>query len=278
MSTHHQRVQNLHNSVANSSDPALSTVRPPGTTTGDLDRVARSIQRNLRLEKGLTLLDVGCGNGILSSRFLKDCSSYVGLDYSTDCLEVFKSRITRVKSNIEIKLIDIDVTTEFPVLGKFDRVLAYASFHYVASEKEAIETLLRLISCVNKDGYLLLGNLPLVDLQDKAFGKKGGENFVKRLFAKCEWLFSTDFSVVGPIWKMTVVIDLLRRKFKRLIFPQRGQERLPQLEIRSVELTIDKFGKWLQQTDSKISFKFLPTCSRAPLAIGRADLLIQVLE
>ena len=275
---HHQKVKNLHNSVANSSDPALSTVRPPGTTMADLNRVAQSIRRNLKLKNGSSLLDIGCGNGLLSSHFLSECSRYVGIDYSSDCLDVFKLRLVELDSRTKIELIDIDATTTFPDIGKFDRVLAYASFHYVESEQEATDTLLRLISCVKKDGYLLLGNLPLTDLQNIAFGKNCDGNFLVRFFAKCKWLFSSDLSVIGPKWKITVVFDLLRRKIKRAISSQLDLEKLPPLEIQSVEFTLDKFQDWLQLSKSKVRSEFLPTCSRAPLAIGRADLLIQVLE
>jgi hypothetical protein len=50
----------------------------------------------------------------------------------------------------------------------------------------------------------------------------------------------------------------------------------PPLEIVPLELTTEKLRQWLSGHDREMEFAFIPTCARAPLAIGRADLVVKL--
>ena len=79
---------------------------------------------------------------------------------------------------------------DFPdlvALGPFDRVLVYATFHYVRDADQAARLLRRIVDLLRPGGTALIGNLPLVDLAEQAAALRTG-SMADRLRGTARWL------------------------------------------------------------------------------------------
>jgi len=271
-SHHHDQVRAIHDEFASSTDPGLATVRPQGTTASDLLRIATSISSRLELDESKSLLDVGCGNGMLAMHYLEKSSHYTGLDYSTESLNEFRRRVTQRGFEHRVSLLGADIAENFDSDIKFDRILAYASFHYAPDDMEAKQNLRILVNALNVNGVLLIGSLPLDDLARVIDNLRVG-NAPVRILKVMAWLTRTDLAIATPLWKFICFTHLASRKVKRLVRPVTHSSDMP-LNSDVVSLTTTKLLGWLTDINPELSVRFVAPCARAPLALGRADLVI----
>jgi len=104
-----------------------------------------------RLEPGLSILDLGCGNGELARQLDKNnfSGSYLGTDFSSELLQRAAQKISKDKSInfIKLDLTNLDWEKILPP-EKFDLIFCFAALHHIPGQA------LRLSVCKNIHHYL----------------------------------------------------------------------------------------------------------------------------
>lgn len=87
-------------------------------------------------EKGSNILDLGCGNGALTNELTQRGFHAVGLDASSDLLEIARENYPH------ISFVEGDAT-DFSMQEQFDAIFSNAVFHWIDKEKQ-----LDMMKCV----------------------------------------------------------------------------------------------------------------------------------
>lgn len=270
-SQHHSEVQALHNQYAFEDDPALASVRPAGTTNGDMRRIARSVVKRLGLNNSTSLLDVGCGSGHLAEHYVSIAGSYLGVDYSFEVTQACELKLQRLRTN-NISVLHIESGSALHDLGTFDAVLMYAAFHYCADETEARHLLCSLIDRTRAGGKLLIGNIPFTDLGNAIDVMKS--RGISRGWLP--WMVRND-PQCSRRWKLQATFYLVAKRLKK-IFTRGSATEVRPLETAVVALDSQSVTDWIRHDYPTLEAQLVPTCPLAPLAFGRADLIIRVPE
>lgn len=110
--------------------------------------------------KGLRVLDLGCGNG----RFLKfmidqdiQFHSYVGLDNNLDLLNLAKNRFNQSGVNWEYgDILNYDLTELNKSESGFDLIVVFGLLHHVPGYEHRLHLIQRLFQVKNDSGLLAL--------------------------------------------------------------------------------------------------------------------------
>ncbi len=105
---------------------------------------------------GMTVIDIGCGTGVLGVPIARRAARYAGVDISPEAVAV----LSELLPASEIRCADV-TRDDLTDLGRFDRVLSYAVLHYVASEAEGERFVRNALEFLAPGGHALLGNIPL---------------------------------------------------------------------------------------------------------------------
>ncbi len=104
--------------------------------------------------RGLRILDVGCGDGVLATRLAQAGARVTGLDASADMLSAARRRAKT--ADVEIDLVE-GHAGDLPFLaGQFDRVVSVATLCFVDEPGTAIRDMVRVLK---PGGRLILGEL-----------------------------------------------------------------------------------------------------------------------
>jgi SAM-dependent methyltransferase len=161
-------VRDIHDLVATSADPSQASARPPGTTRRELRAMRRDVLDKLRLTRGMSVAEIGCGICLLGAPVARQASRYVGLDFAPQAVRVANERLRAAGLGDRAQALCLDVLNladdELQRLGRFDRVLMYAVLHYARTEQEAVRLLQRAVDLLAPGGMALVGNVPLEDM------------------------------------------------------------------------------------------------------------------
>jgi SAM-dependent methyltransferase len=126
------------------------------------------VLRKLRLSRGMSVAEIGCGVCLLGVPLAERASRYVGLDFAPRAVEVANERLRAAGVGDRARALCIDMLSitdeDLERLGRFDRVLMYAVLHYARSEQEAVRLLRRTVDLLVPGGRALVGNVPLEDM------------------------------------------------------------------------------------------------------------------
>jgi len=112
-----------------------------------------------------TVLDFGCGTGLVSLNFCGLAKDILGVDLSDKMVEIYNQKAKKLKCNA--KAIKEDVNN---VNSKFDVIVASMVFHHV----ENIEEMLKILSeKLNVNGKLFIADLYI---EDGSFHDKGNDD------------------------------------------------------------------------------------------------------
>lgn len=148
-------VRDIHDAVAGSDDPVVASTRPAATTDAEMRRMIADVLAKLRPE-GTTVLEIGCGTGVLAVPIAGRAARYAGVDISPRAADVLRRRLPAAT----IRCADI-TQDDLGDMGTFDRVLVYATLHYVRTEDEGARFVRNALARLAPGGVALFGNLPL---------------------------------------------------------------------------------------------------------------------
>lgn len=124
-----------------------------------LGRITDALEEHLLLDRigpvrGLRILDVGCGDGVLATRLARSGARVTGIDASAD---IFAAARRRAKAaGVEIDLVEGDAGGLPYPAGHFDRVVSVATLCFVDDPRPTIREMVRVLK---PGGRLILGEL-----------------------------------------------------------------------------------------------------------------------
>lgn len=146
---------------ASDADPALD-VLPDAYAEwrrSTLGRITDALEERLLLDRigparGLRILDVGCGDGVLATRLAQAGARVTGLDSSADMLAAAHRRTKA--AGVDVDLVEGDAgNLPFPT-GHFDGVVSVATLCFVDDPRRSIREMVRVLK---PGGRLILGEL-----------------------------------------------------------------------------------------------------------------------
>lgn len=124
-----------------------------------LGRITDALEERLLLDRigptrGLRILDVGCGDGMLATRLAQGGARVTGLEASAEMIAAARRRAKA--ASVEVDLFEGDaVGLPFPA-GHFDCVVSVASLCFVDDPRPTIREMVRVLK---PGGRLILGEL-----------------------------------------------------------------------------------------------------------------------
>ncbi|MDD1677020.1 MAG: class I SAM-dependent methyltransferase [Methanomicrobiales archaeon] len=105
------------------------------------------------------VLDIGCGTGLLSLKFLDkaDCS-ITAIDSSAQMLGIFREKIQKCQLNEKIHCIEISAEDMAFEPGQFDIVAATVALHHVKCKEPVIRN---IYNCLRDSGRFVLGEMDI---------------------------------------------------------------------------------------------------------------------
>jgi len=131
------------------------TLRGEPITHGQLEAIITDVKEVLELRPGDRLLDLCCGNGMITERLADCCASVVAVDM----IQKFVVDLKSMKPSITA--LCADVRQGIPDLGpeELDRVLIYFSLQHF-TQSEALRLLDDAYVWLKPGGILLVGDVP----------------------------------------------------------------------------------------------------------------------
>lgn len=148
-------VRDIHDAVADSDDPVVASTRPATTTDLELRRMVADVIAKLQPD-GVSVIEVGCGTGVLGIPVARRASRYAGVDISPRALDVLRQRVPTAT----VRCADV-TADDLSDLGTYDRVLVYAALHYVQTADEGRRFIRNSLARLAPGGRALIGNIPL---------------------------------------------------------------------------------------------------------------------
>jgi len=113
-------------------------------------------------EKGMTILDAGCGTGNFSIKLAERGACVTGIDLSTEMMAIAQEKAHR--RNLDIEFIEMNIYDQAFPDNYFDAVFSMAVFETLTESQQAFQELMRVL----KPGkFLMIGTIR----KDSAWGK-----------------------------------------------------------------------------------------------------------
>lgn len=122
----------------------------------DTDAVVWHLSRLLDLKPTDKLLDLCCGNGLLTRQFARNCERVVGIDLAPAMIESARQHSARPN----VQYLQGNATEAKQIVeGPFDKIILQFSFQYLSREEgeKAVRGMKRLLK---PGGIIVLGDVP----------------------------------------------------------------------------------------------------------------------
>jgi ubiquinone/menaquinone biosynthesis C-methylase UbiE len=109
------------------------------------------------VKDGERVLDIGCGTGLLSLKFLETAECTVsGVDLSEGMLDIFKDKIDKLNLSDRVKIMPGDAADLEFEDSSFDIIASTVTLHHVVDKQPAIDKIYRLLK---PKGRFVIGDL-----------------------------------------------------------------------------------------------------------------------
>jgi 2-polyprenyl-3-methyl-5-hydroxy-6-metoxy-1,4-benzoquinol methylase len=278
-------VRDLHEEVADNPNLAVASVRPLGTTQFELWMAGRDVSRKLGVDRGTSVLEIGCGVGVIGLPVARRASRYVGVDMAEAALDVFRRRLAHARlpqSCTGLCALDFVAAPDETIcsLGQFDRVLAYSVLHYVGSDAAGRRFVARALAALEPGGRALFGNLPLSDiareLESTPASRRG--SFRKAAAMLAGALTRGTPNAVGMVESRRIrLANLVFGGVRSALGPLMPGARFAPRSVPPgsvVDLTTPLVEAWVHEAPVPVRWHWLTPAAMTPLSRGRADLLV----
>jgi SAM-dependent methyltransferase len=274
-------VARFHNLVARQPDDVVASTRPPGTSRQDLDRMVDDVLAKLALRADHVVCEIGCGTGVLAVPIARRVARLVGVDFAEEALSVLARRLEQAGLADRSVLVDLDVLgpsfADLVALGPFDRVLVYATFHYVRERDQAARFLHRVVELLAPGGVALIGNLPLVELAEAADKVRTGSPR-ERMHGLASWLRREPTPVPRNLeWRVRALARTAWTRWRPSTRRQDRRNPSPTHELPAgtvIPLRIDMIESLLDSVGVPVTHRWAAPAIGVPMFLDRADLLI----
>jgi 2-polyprenyl-3-methyl-5-hydroxy-6-metoxy-1,4-benzoquinol methylase len=157
----------------------------------ELDLIINDILEILAISKDDTLLDICCGNGVITQRLSRHCKSIVAIDLSNKMIDVAK----QFNGNSNIRYINCDflhIEENLNTKTKFSKIIMFAALQHFSHEE--FSTIIKKIQFyVGSEFTIMFGFIPNQEY------KKAFFSTIRR---KVQYLFRkyTNSDVMGTWW------------------------------------------------------------------------------
>ena len=174
----------------------------------------------LKLSADDDVLDVCCGNGLITKRISRYCKNVVGIDFSPILIE--NAEYNNGESTIKYLVGDAKNITK-STQQKFDKIILYFSFQYFSFE-EGLQVVSEMKKNLKPNGLILLGDIP----DENSFWSYYN-TIPKRFFYFKQWLFKQP--KMGKFWSEKEMMKIAElHNFKGTFLKQK--EALPHAHYR----------------------------------------------
>lgn len=146
--------------ASNSDNPFLQVVRISSTRHVDaeasLSIIISHIIDVLKIKNHDTLLDLCCGNGLLTNQLSSKCKYIYGIDFSSALLKTARKHNAPNVQYIEANALDF--TTKFK--EKAEKIMLYFSFQYFDTYSQGEKVILEMTKALKPGGVILIGDIP----------------------------------------------------------------------------------------------------------------------
>lgn len=122
-----------------------------------LEAILCDIRSALTLAADDSLLDLCCGNGLITARCAAYCRDATGVDFSAPLIRVANDRCSR--PNVTYVLADVCALPARVVERPYSKILMYEAIQHLAADE--VERLLRALRrSTSRDAAILIGSIP----------------------------------------------------------------------------------------------------------------------
>jgi len=119
------------------------------------ENIAAAILQQVPVRETFTVIDYGCGTGLLTLALQPRVKRIIGMDTSVGMLAVLEKKIQALGlSNVETQALDL--TTQPPPAIKVDLIVSAMALHHIADVPKVLGELVRMLA---PGGYLALADL-----------------------------------------------------------------------------------------------------------------------
>ena len=158
--------KNFWDQFARSEDPHQQVAR---ISKNDLPvdivaRITHYIMEQLEINENDHVLDVCCGNGVITKELANHCEHVTGVDLSP--VQIENARETVPENVTLIEGDGLELSSLVP--GQFDKALCYFSFQYFDTYRKGKQAIAEMAKVLKPGGKIFLGDVPDYDKR-KAF-------------------------------------------------------------------------------------------------------------